>query len=132
MSFRHTFYYVTQAKREIYDCTEIDADFADLLFTDPYVYRNPEFISNRIIHDDQHELSIKLLFLCDMRQEYNEHFFGGNAPLTADFFDQWWTLTKTDAAQDVSDVVARIRPDDFSTICSQFLEEMVTRLNGDW
>ena len=128
MSFRHAFYYTIFAKREIYECAEIDADFADLLFKDPYIYRNPEHIANRYITDEEHELSIKLLFLCDMRQEYNEHFFGGNAPITQAFFDTWWTLVKSDAPQSVESVLRRIQSDDFDYVSRQFSEPMPSRL----
>jgi hypothetical protein len=84
MSFPHWVYYTICAKREIYDCKGLNADFADLLFTHRCIYRN---IVNNCVTDIEHELAIKLTFLSDMRQEYNEHFFGGKAPITDTFFD---------------------------------------------
>ncbi len=101
---------------------------AELLFMEPCVYRNPEYIFDRAITDQEHELLIKLLFLCDMRQEYNENFFGGNSPITADFFDTWWTLTKSDEAQDVPEVLRRVRADDLQYLSAQFRGRMPERI----
>jgi hypothetical protein len=63
-----------------------------------------------------------------MRQEYNEHFFGGKAPITETFFDSWWTLIKCDGLQNIESVLKRVRTDDFDAICQQLSAPMTSRL----
>jgi hypothetical protein len=128
MSFPHSFVYTVVARPELRACSEIDEDFANFLLSDPIAYRNPEMISNRLIADEVHELSIKLLFLADMRREYAEHFFGGNAPISAEFFDRWWTLVKCDEPQDVTDVLLQLDEREFCKICGALPQEMRHRL----
>ena len=124
MSFRHTAAYTIVAKPEIQDCTEIARGLAELLLSDPYVYTNSEFIGRTLLHDSDHEIFIKLLFLADMRDDYRDNFFGGNAPITVEFFDRWWTLIKCDDIISVEEVVQRISSDDLAATRSSVSEPM--------
>ena len=38
----------------------------------------------------------KQIFIAHMRLELGEDFFGGEAPITSDFFDRWWTIKHSD------------------------------------
>ncbi|TWT38217.1 hypothetical protein KOR34_31860 [Posidoniimonas corsicana] len=129
MSFVHHYCYTIAAKPILLNCTEVDRGFAELLVSDPYVYRNREFIGKSLITDGDHEQFIKLLFLADMRTEYESHFFGGTAPIAVEFFDKWWTLTKSDEPQDVKSVVMRLRTVDFEEVVGSFSDAMSEHLH---
>jgi len=129
MSFLVSTLYVVQALPEIDSCPDLDPDFAGLLLTDPRTYRVPEqYNRGPFVSGDQYVLAIKLLFLCDMRQEYGDNFFAGDAPIDAAFFDRWWTLTKTDAAENIGNVVSRIASADLGVVRSLLSDDVVSRI----
>lgn len=129
MSFPQDYCYTIAGKPELLECELIDEDFADILLNEPVIYKNREFIGKSVLSDDDHLQFIKLLFLADLHVEYQSHFFGGNAPITVEFFDRWWTVTKSDAPQDVESAVRRLDATTFSSLLSTLPEAMGDRIS---
>jgi hypothetical protein len=129
MSFRHDYYYTVAPMAALLDCPEIRRDFAELLLTEPYIYTNDELIGETSVTDDGHATFVKLLFLSDLKTKYGDSFFGGNAPLTVEFFDKWWTLTKSDAPQNVETVVRILGDAEFNSLVNHLSDAMAHRAN---
>ena len=99
-----------------------------MLSSELHLYQNPEMTSNRVIADDLHIASIKLVFLANMRSMYESNFFGGRSSLSTEFFDRWWTIRRTDECLHVSEALESVTDEDFQAIASTFPEVMVIRL----
>lgn len=128
MSFPHTYAYVIRARDALLTCPELDSDFAQSLHAEVNVYFNPEVLSNRVICDAEHEAAVKVVFVANYRDFYDNSFFNGKSELTTEFFDRWWKIKKTDDFLHIAAALECVSDDDFETISQMFSEPLVSSL----
>src|ERR1700761_583020 len=86
--------YLIVAKPEILGADGIDREYAEFLHRTPLAFSYPSGRDRPLIKEVDIQTLVKKAFLAHMRSELGDNFFSGSAPPTAEFFDEWWTITK--------------------------------------
>ncbi len=81
---------VVAAKPELFESGQLSDWFHDFART-LFCYSFPSGFGSATLGS-----LAKQIFIAHMRLEMGEDFFGGNAPITTDFFDRWWTIKHPD------------------------------------
>ncbi|TWU01056.1 hypothetical protein [Stieleria varia] len=134
MSFPRTYAYIIRARDALRACTELDSELAESLHAEVNIYFNPEMLSNRVISDAEHEAAVKLVFVANYREFYDDNFFAGKSELSTDFFDRWWMIQRTDDFLHMAAAMECVTAADFDTIskmCSKPLAASLAKLRAN-
>lgn len=103
--FRH---YGICARPELRHAPGVDPEFADYLCDETLLIRIRQGGRTAWSHDD-YLSKLKLLFLAKLKVEYEEPFVR-DAPLSTEFFDQWWTAQPFDDVVEKQDILDNFDP----------------------
>lgn len=96
-------YYVCRGKPALLNNKGLDPDLIEIL-AEPKLFKHSEGgITAWSWH--HYEIEIKLLILCYFKQQYESDEFLVSAPVSLDFFDQWWTLERFFSLENDLDVI---------------------------
>jgi hypothetical protein len=106
-------YYVIRGKATLLTNESLDRDFATLL-AEPMLIKHGEGGITAWTSED-HSAVVKLLFLANLKREY-EHSFVQKALVSLTFFDQWWVLERIDGLDcDLDGLIENLTPELFAT-----------------
>jgi hypothetical protein len=94
----------------------------------PYAY--PTSKDRPLVKEADIVRLVKLTFLAKMRSEFGDEFFRGEAPLTVEFFDRWWTIVPFGMVDSVRDVLKGIDANDLTKITSS--QSIAVRGQIEW
>jgi hypothetical protein len=95
-------YYACKGKPALQSNDGLEPDLVEIL-TDRMLFKHSEGGVTIWTHDDDAAV-VKLLIVAYFKRHYPDEFFKA-APVSVEFFDQWWTLERYDGLENDLDVI---------------------------